>query len=143
MPPESTLALPPHEIVGPPDAPVVVAMGGISATRRVTEWWSDVAGDARPIDTTRYRVLGFEYLDGGALPSGVPAAGVSTYDQADALAAVLELLAITRVRALIGASYGGMVALAFAERYPALLEQLIVLSAPARAHPMTRSRGSA
>ena len=136
---ESTLSLPPYEIVGPdsPDTPVVVALGGISATRRVTEWWSDVAGEGRAIDTTRFRVLGFDYLDGGALDSGRPAARVTTFDQADALAAILDEIAVERVHTLIGASYGGMVALAFAERHSARVEQLVVVSAPARAHPMS------
>jgi homoserine O-acetyltransferase len=126
-----------YEIVGPPDAPVVVALGGISATRRVTDWWGDVAGVGRAIDTTRFRVLGFDYVDGGALPSGKPATRVSTYDQADALAAILDELGIARIHTLVGASYGGMVALAFAERHPTRVEQLVVVSAPARTHPMS------
>ena len=125
------------EVVGPPHAPVVLALGGITATCRVTEWWGDVAGDGRPLDTTRFRVLGIDYLDGGALPSGRPAARVSTYDQADALLGVLDELEIDCIHTLVGASYGGMVALAFAERHPARVEQLVVVSAPARAHPMS------
>lgn len=134
--PRSARNDPTHEIVGRRDAPVVVALGGISATRRVTEWWSAVAGEQRAIDTTRFRVLGVEYVDGGALESGRPAARASTHDQADAIVATLDELEIERVHALIGASYGGMVALAFAERFPERVEQLVVISAPARAHPM-------
>lgn len=134
---ESAVSLPAHEIVGPPDAPVVVALGGITATRHVTEWWSGVAGAGRPIDTTRFRVLGVDYLDGGALANGKPAARVSTHDQADALVEILDELGIPAVHSLIGASYGGMVALAFAERYADRVGQLVVVSAPARAHPMS------
>ena len=116
-----------HEIVGPRDALVVVALGGISATRHVTDWWGAVAGEQRPIDTARFRVLGVEYADH---------AGVSTHDQADAIVAVLDERRIDRIHALIGASYGGMVALALAERFPERVDQLVVISAPARAHPM-------
>ena len=126
-----------YEVVGPADAPVVVALGGISATRSVTTWWSQIAGDDRPLDTKRFRVLGFDYIDGGALSSGRPATRVSTHDQAHALATILDELAIARVHTLIGASYGGMVALAFAERYADRVEQLVVVSAPARTHPMS------
>jgi len=133
----AAVAAPAYEIVGPPDAPVVVALGGISATRRVTEWWSGVAGEGRPIDTTRFRVLGFDYLDGGVLDSGRPAARVTTHDQAEALLGVLDELAIARVHTVVGASYGGMVALAFAERHPARVERMVVVSAPARTHPMS------
>jgi homoserine O-acetyltransferase len=133
----AALHLPPHEIVGPPDAPVVVVLGGISASRSATQWWSAVAGDERPIDTTRFRVLGFDYLDGGERASGRPGKRVTTHDQADALAELLDGLAISRAFAVVGASYGGMVGLAFAERYPELLDRLIVVSAPACAHAMS------
>ncbi len=125
-----------YEIVGRSDAPVVVALGGMSATRRVTEWWGHTARPGGDIDLERYRVLGVEYLDGGATPDGSPERVVTTYDQADALADALDALGIERIFTLVGASYGGMVALAFAERYPERVRQLVVISAPARAHPM-------
>lgn len=131
------LQLPAHEIVGSPDGPVVVALGGISATRRVTQWWRDVAGPRRALDTDRFRVLGVDFLDGGAGPDGRPERIVTTHDQADALVAVLDALGIERVHAIAGASYGGMVALAFAERYPDRVERLVAISAPASPHPLT------
>ena len=44
-------------LVGPATAPVVCALGGISANRRVClaedarqEWWSQIAGPERPLD---------------------------------------------------------------------------------------------
>ena len=43
---------------------------------------------------------------------------------------------LSSVRAIAGASYGGMVALAFGERYPDRVARLIVISAADRAHPM-------
>src|SRR5438128_11573989 len=54
-----------YELVGPPDAPVIVALGGISATRHVTAsaddpslgWWESIVGNGRPIDTAHFRVL--------------------------------------------------------------------------------------
>jgi homoserine O-acetyltransferase len=117
----------PYELVGPSDAPVVVALGGISATRHVSEWWSPVVRAGGSVDVDRFRVLGVDYLAHGR---------VTTHDQADAIADALDALEIDRVAAVVGASYGGMVALAFAERYPGRLDQLVVISAPARAHPM-------
>lgn len=126
----------PHELVGPAGAPVVVALGGISATRRVTEWWSAVVARGGDVDLERFRVLGVDYLDGGEDAAGLPARDVTTRDQADAIAATLDALRIERAHALVGASYGGMVALAFAERHPERVQRLVVISAPARAHPM-------
>ncbi|HSQ30208.1 MAG TPA: homoserine O-succinyltransferase [Gemmatimonadaceae bacterium] len=137
--------LPKFEVIGPTDAPLVVVLGGISASRHVVAsehdpspgWWETVVGPGRAIDTTRLRVLGVDYLGGGRGTDGRPKRIVSTHDQADAIAAVLDRLAIERAHAFIGASYGGMVALAFAERRSHRLERLVVISAPHEAHPMS------
>lgn len=50
-------------------------------------------------------------------------------DYADALEAFLRALGVKRLAALVGSSWGSIVALAFARRYPALVRNL-VLSAP-------------
>lgn len=126
-----------YELIGAARAPVVVALGGISASRRVISWWGDVAGPGRFVDTTRFRVLGLDWRDGGAGADGRPERAISTHEQACALAEALDALAIERIHTLIGASYGGMVGLAFAERFPERVEQLAIISAPARAHPMS------
>jgi homoserine O-acetyltransferase/O-succinyltransferase len=135
-------------LAGKPDAPIVVALGGISAHRRVFDpeqprdgWWCEIAGPGRALDSTRVRILGIDYL-GGSGESTAPTAGgvfpsLSSYDQAEALLRLLDHLKIARLRAIVGASYGGMVALAFAERYAARVEQLLVISAADRTHPMS------
>ena len=46
-------------------------------------------------------------------------------------------LGVKSLRAIVGASYGGMVALAFGERYPERVSQLLVVSASDRTHPMS------
>ncbi|MGH8328798.1 MAG: alpha/beta fold hydrolase, partial [Steroidobacteraceae bacterium] len=45
-------------------------------------------------------------------------------------------LRVPSVRAIVGGSYGGMVALAFAERFPERLAALCIISAADRPHPM-------
>jgi homoserine O-acetyltransferase/O-succinyltransferase len=132
---------------GPAGAPVVVAMGGISASRRVwvpeeprAGWWHEVVGPGLALDTTRFRILSFDYLGASADTTGPRDAGqfpaVSAYDQAELLLRLMNHLGIASVRAIAGASYGGMVALAFGERYPDRVARLIVISAADRAHPM-------
>ncbi len=136
---------PRYELVGPDGAPVVVALGGISATRHVTAtaedpsdgWWNDIVGADRAIDTTRYRVLGVDFLDGGRRADGRPSRTITTHDQADAVARVLDQIGVERIQAFVGASYGGMVGLAFAEKYPERIERLVVISAPHEPHPMS------
>ena len=134
-------------LAGRAGAPVVLALGGISAHRRVFDpeqpragWWSGIAGPGRALDSSRVRVLGIDWLGGSGESTGPTAGGVfpslSSYDQADALCQLLDHLGIARLRAIVGASYGGMVALAFAERYADRVQQLLVISAADRAHPM-------
>lgn len=125
-----------HELIGPADAPVIVALGGISATRHTRHWWPAIVHAGGAIDPDRFRVLGVDYIDGGEAPDGKPARAITTSDQADAIADALDALDIDCVHTIVGASYGGMVALAFAERHPERVDQLVVISAPARAHPM-------
>ena len=148
-------------MVGPANAPVVCALGGISANRRVclgeeprqhaegtvrhrerelAGWWSDICGPDRPLDTHRFRILSFDYLGGSGETSGPrdsqPFPSVSTYDQAELLLRLLNHLGIKALRAIAGGSYGGMVALAFGERYPERVGRLLVLCASDRPHPL-------
>jgi homoserine O-acetyltransferase len=135
-------------LVGPANAPVICALGGISAHRRVclTEeprqsWWGEVVGSGRAIDASRFRVLSFDYLGGSGESTG-PQPGevfpsLSTYDQAEILVRLLNHLGVKSLRAIAGGSYGGMVALAFGERYPERVSQLLIIGAADRAHPMS------
>ena len=127
--------------------PMVLTIGGISAHRRVCDeeqprsgWWHEVAGPGRALDTERCCVLGIDYLGGGGNSSAPPSSGVplslSSYDQAAAIRCLLDHLGITRIGSILGASYGGMVALAFGERYPDRVGRLLVISAADHAHPM-------
>lgn len=133
-----------HELVGTPRAPVTLVLGGISATRHVLSgphdstpgWWDGIGGEGRALDLAKQRVLGVDFLDGGERVDGTPARLVTTHDQAAAITGLLDALEIDQVDAVIGASYGGMVALALGERCPERVRQLVVISAAHEAHPM-------
>ncbi len=134
-------------LAGPAGAPVVATLGGISASRRVWQpdeprggWWHEVVGNGLALDTQRYRILSFDYLGASADSTG-PRDGqafptVSAYDQAEILLRLINHLGMSSLRAIVGASYGGMMALAFGERYPDRVARLVVISAADRAHPM-------
>jgi homoserine O-acetyltransferase len=133
-------------LVGPEDAPVIAVLGGISAHRVVTGaagagWWPEIVGPGLGVDTRQYRVLGIDYL-GGRGDSSTPDTGgrfppLSSYDQADALCAIVRHLRLKALHAIVGASYGGMVALCFAERYAGLVNHIIVLSAADKAQVLS------
>jgi homoserine O-acetyltransferase/O-succinyltransferase len=136
-------------LAGPANAPVVCALGGISANRRVFDqdnpkqgWWSEVVGPGQALDAERFRVLSFDYLGGSAETTGPgheaesAFPNISTYDQAELLVRLLNNLGLKSLRAIVGGSYGGMVALAFGERYPERVSRLVVIGAADRTHPM-------
>lgn len=124
------------ELTGPPHAPLVVVLGGISAHRHLCQtesnpqpgWWDGIVGPGLAVDTRRQRVLGIDWHTDGA--------PVTTTDQADQLATVLDELGGEAVHAIVGASYGGMVALAFAARHPTRVGRLVVIAAAHQTHPM-------
>lgn len=136
---------------GASNAPVVLVIGGISAGRHVAAnadastaqgWWKQVIGPGLALDTQRFQVLGIDFLGGSGISTG-PAAGqrdfpsISAFDQVEVLRHLLAHLHITVLHGVIGASYGGMVALALGEHAPQLAKHLVVISAAHRTHPMS------
>lgn len=123
-------------LYGPDDAPAIVVSGGISAGRAVADsagakgWWRDIVGIGAAIDTRGARVIGFDFLPN----AGEAARTITTGDQARALGYALDAVGAPRLKAFVGASYGGMLALAFAEAFPDRVEKLCVISAADRPH---------
>ena len=128
-------------VYGNPDGPIIVVMGGISATRFVSDggrlnrgWWSRLVRAGGAIDLNRFKVIGYDFApnDGGdACPETI-----TTTDQARRLKALLDSQGISKVAAIIGSSYGGMCALAFARDYPEALDQLCIIGAAHRPYPI-------
>jgi homoserine O-acetyltransferase len=135
-----------YRLIGPENAPVIAVLGGISAHRIVAGaagegWWPEIVGPGLGVDTRHFRVLGIDYL-GGRGESSTPESGgkfppLSSYDQADALYAIVRQQRLKPLHAIVGASYGGMVALCFAERYPQFVNHIVVLSAADRAQVLS------
>ena len=125
-----------YRLEGPAGAPVVATFGGISADRKVNEWWQEQYGSDRALDPDRYRILSMDWL-GRCWPDGSP---VTTEQQARALVAVMDELGIGRIEACIGASYGAMVGLALAARHPDRIGRLVAISGAHRAHPMATAK---
>ncbi|MET1111258.1 MAG: alpha/beta fold hydrolase [Allosphingosinicella sp.] len=123
-------------LTGPAEAPLIVALGGISGNRFVCRnreegpgWWPGVVGPESAVDPCAFRILGIDYA---ADASG--RAAPSTADQALVIRAALDAAGAHRAHAIVGASYGGMVALSFAEQFPDRVGRLVVISAGAGPH---------
>ncbi len=133
-------------LYGPKGTPLIIVIGGISATRHVADggrngddpsgrgWWSTLVHAGGPIDTRRFQVLGYDFApsdDTHNRPNSI-----TTRDQARRLKTLLTHMDISKVAAIIGSSYGGMTALAFAQDYPDALEHLCIIGAAHRPYPI-------
>lgn len=122
------------------NAPAVLVMGGISHGRNICgrdSWWSDIVGEGAAVDLSQHCVLGIDFA-----PLCDEHIALSPATQARLIALALDELGIERLPAIIGASYGGMVGLAFASLFPGRLASLCVISAAHRPSPVaTALRG--
>jgi homoserine O-acetyltransferase/O-succinyltransferase len=104
------------------------------------DWWRDVVGPDRAIDTNRYAVLCTNLLGscygttGPSDPARRPFPEVTTRDMARLVGQLVEWLHVPSVALAIGGSLGGMVTMEFAATYPDLVRNAVVLAAPAE-HP--------
>ena len=123
--------------LGDPLNPPVVVLGGISAdcfpslrADGSRGWWADLAGIGRAIDPRHHYIVGVDFA---ADEAGT--AAPSTADQARVLAMALDTIGVDRPATFVGASYGGMVALALAATEPHRVEKLVLACAADRPHP--------
>ncbi len=135
---------------------VVVLFTGLSPSAHAASseadptpgWWEFMIGPGRPIDTDRYHVICFNSLGscfGSTGPASIdPATGrrygmrfpeLTIEDIAAAAHAALAAIGLPRVDTVIGASLGGMTALAFAVQFPEALDRLVTISSAAHALP--------
>ena len=108
-------------------------------------WWEPMIGRGRTLDTDRYFVICVNSL-GSCKGSTGPASphpedgkpyrlrfpAISIEDIADGAAQVATDLGVSRLRAVMGPSMGGMTTLAMALRHPALCPNIVVMSCAAR-----------
>lgn len=119
-----------------------------SSTDPSPGWWEYMIGPQRAVDTNRYCVICVNSLGscfGSTGPASVnPNTGepygidfpeLAVEDIARGARAVVEALGISRLRAVVGASLGGMSALAYATLYSDAVEDLVVLCSAPRATP--------
>jgi pimeloyl-ACP methyl ester carboxylesterase len=110
-----------YRAAGDESNPAVLMLHGLGSSS--AGYRAQFAGLSRDRHVIAWNAPGF----GGS--SAISGHDASIDDYADALEALLRTLRIERLSALVGSSWGSVVALAFTRRYPALVGSL-VLSAP-------------
>jgi len=136
----------------------VLIFTGLSPTAHVASsiedptsgWWEDMVGPDKPIDTNRYFVICVNSL-GSCFGSTGPASTnpetgrhyrldfpvLSLEDVADGGALILDHLGIDKLHTVVGASMGGMTALAFSLLHPGRNSGLISISSASRSLPFS------
>lgn len=121
---------------------VILVCHALSGSARVADWWGGLFGADGVFDIRRDCVIGINILGscyGSTGPASVnPATGrpfaadfplVTVRDIVSAQAQVLYFLGIERLRAVVGASIGGMQALQWAVEYPHRVGRCIAIGA--------------
>ena len=112
-----------------------------------TGWWDLMVGPGRAFDTDRYFIICANVLGGckgSTGPSSTnPATGkpyamefpvITINDMVRAQRPLLDLLGIKKLLAVTGGSMGGMLALAFTQLYPEMVEDAVILASAAAQH---------
>ncbi len=121
-----------------------------SATDPSQGWWEAMLGPGKAIDTARHFVICVNSLGSCKGSTGAasidPASGqpyrlgfpeLTLEDIAATSKFVLDALGVTRLRALIGPSMGGMTALALAVLHPGLAPNLLLISTAPHSLPFS------
>lgn len=117
-------------LFGARGAPLVLALGGISAGRDVcgpSGWWSDTIVGQGAVDLQRFTLVGLEFA-----PTADAKLRIFPRDQARLILIALDALDVHALHGFVGASYGGLVGLALAALAPERVERLCVISAAHR-----------
>lgn len=120
----------------------------VASTHPVTGkqgWWTRMVGQGKPIDPDRHFIICINVLGscmGSSGPASTDPASGSPYgmafpvitiaDMVRAQAMLLDHLGITRLRAVVGGSMGGMQALSWPSLFPDRVESAIIVASTAR-----------
>lgn len=148
-----------YEIYGPETAVtnVVLIQHSLATNSHVAShagdssqgWWEALVGPGKAIDTNQYLVICMNNLGscyGSSGPLSINPQTNKAYqatfpeitfeDMVHCQRMALEKLGITKIHTVIGGSMGGMLALAWAQLYPELIEHLIAISMAHKAYPL-------
>lgn len=114
---------------------------GIYEGEKKAGWWNELIGEGKGIDTNKFFVICINAIGscyGSTCPLSPQLPGVAPYrlkfpvitiaDIARSQKVLLASLGIDKLKAVIGGSMGGMIALYFAKLYPRYAEHIIALA---------------
>jgi homoserine O-acetyltransferase len=121
---------------------------GVRTGGQARAWWDDIVGPGKAIDTTEQFVIcanvpGSCYGSSGPAstnpetgdPYGTDFPAVTVADWTRAQCRLCDELGVSKLRAVVGGSVGGMNVLEWVKRYPERVERAIPIAAAARLDP--------
>lgn len=119
----------------------VIVFHALTGSSKIADWWSGVLGAQLGLDTSKYAFVCVNYL--GSCYGSTSAQSISkransrkrklpvitTRDIARTNFKLLEYLGVKKLKALVGGSVGGMLALQFAADYPEFTEKCVAIGA--------------
>ena len=116
-----------------------------------TGWWDGFIGEGKALDTSKYFIICANYLGGcygstgpttpdpeTGIPYGSQFPRIAIADIVDSQVQLLDYLGITKLRATVGASVGGMLALSLATRYVERVDSVIAIGSGMSTPPLQR-----
>ncbi len=125
----------------PDGANVVLVNHALTGSGRVLDWWEDIVGPGKLLDTNVAAVVGINALGscygstgpGSTGPDGAPYGSrfplVTVWDMVRAQRAALSALGLHRLAVVIGGSLGGMQSLAWALTSPSHVDHAVAIGA--------------
>lgn len=120
----------------------VLVFHALTGSARIDDWWADLIGSGKALDTDKYAFIGINYLGSCYGSTGAnsinPKLGknygtdfplVTVADVVRAQKMVLDRLGIQQLQAVVGGSVGGMCALQFAVMFPESTEKCLAIGA--------------
>lgn len=109
----------------------VLVFHALTGSARIHEWWSDLIGANRALDTNKFAFVCVNALGScyGSTSGNEINSVVTTKDIVRAQKRLFEQLNIENFRAAVGGSVGGMLAMQFAAEFPEAVERCIPIGA--------------
>lgn len=125
--------------------PILLIEHALTGDGNLADWWFEMVGPHKPLDTTRYLILCSNVL-GGCMGSTGPCSphpdgkawgsrfpGISIRDMVTAEKALIDALGISHIQAVIGASMGGARTLEWTLMFPDYVGAALPIAVSARA----------
>jgi homoserine O-acetyltransferase len=110
---------------------LVLLFHSLTGSAEPLDWWPELVGPGRVLDTDRYAVLCPNLLGSCYGTSPVPQTTATPRDMARLVSLLVDQLGVTTVRLATGGSLGGMVTLEWAASFPARTRAAVPFAAPA------------